>query len=70
MKLRSTGRAIPPKRTPPLPSSAPTPPVPRKYTRSASMTTGLVRNGADWRIADRRVQMQTRMLRTPTPTPL
>ena len=30
----------------------------------------LVRNGADWRIADRRVQVQTRMLRTPTPTPL
>ena len=30
----------------------------------------LVRNGADWRIAERRVQVQTRMFRTPTPTPL
>lgn len=30
----------------------------------------LIRNGTDWRIARRRVLVQTRMFRTPTPTPL
>ena len=30
----------------------------------------LVRHGKDWRIRERRVQLQTRMFRTPTPMPL
>ena len=30
----------------------------------------LIRHGGEWRIQERRVNLQTRMLRTSTPTPL